>query len=407
MLPALDIIAAGLRRTTEAIATELAQPGSPTPDWNSTEWRLAKAVAAAHGVSPLLFRASDWKNSEWRAFLETQREHVEDRHRRIAACLKDIDTRAQSAGVPVMPLKGSALHALGIYVPGDRRMADIDLLVQEDDVQQTSALLCELGYVESFATWKHRVFKPATGKPFETLGEHRDTPINIELHTRIHERLPLTTVDITERIFPREPKPGLSPYPSIGALMSHLILHTAGNIADGGLRLIQLHDIARLIPHMTEADWSALWDGRAADGPWWALPPLRLVERYYKGTVPESLLARVERECPPLLRAKSSRQTLTQVSCSRLWVRALPGIEWSRSIGDALRVVRNRITPHQEETRQTRAAIAQTQLWVAGQGWVTSSQRCRRMLKILTRRAPRLDIMYVVRAAFAPSRAAT
>jgi Uncharacterised nucleotidyltransferase len=399
MLPALDIIAAGLRRTTEAIATELAQPGSTTPDWNSTEWRLAKAVAAAHGVSPLLFRSSDWRNSEWRTFLETQREHIESRHQRIEACLKDIGTRAQSAGVPVMPLKGSALHALGIYAPGDRRMADIDLLVQDDDAQKTSELLREIGYVESFATWKHRVFKPATGKPFDTLGEHRDTPISIELHTRIHERLPLTTVDITEGIFPRDARPGLNPYPSIGALMSHLILHTAGNIADGGLRLIQLHDIACLIPHMTEADWLTLWDGHAADGPWWALPPLRLVERYYKGTVPESLLARVERECPPLLRAKSSRQTLTQVSCSHLWVPTLPGIEWSRSVGDALRIVRNRIAPHRE-TRQMRAAIVQTQLWAGRQGWATSTQRFHRMMKILTVGLPRLDMMYVVRAAF-------
>ena len=405
MLPALKVIAAGLRRTTEAIATELAQPGSTTPDWNSTEWRLAKAVAAAHGVSPLLFRSSDWKNSEWRAFLETQREHVKVRYQRIAAFLRDIDTRAQSAGVPVMPPQGSALHALGIYAPGDRRMADIDLLVHEVDVQRTSELLGELGYVESFATWKHRVFKPAAGKPFETLGEHRDTPISIELHTRIHERLPLTTVDITERIFPRSPKPGLNPYPSIGALMNHLILHAAGDLAGGGLRLIQLHDIACLIPHMTEADWSTLWDGHAPDGPWWALPPLRLIERYYKGIVPESLLARVERECPPLLRAKSSRQTLTQVSCSHLWVRALPGIEWSRTIGDALRLARNRFAPLQE-ARQTREAIAQTQLWVAGQGWVTSFQRYRRMLKVLTRGAPRFDMMYVVRAAFDSSRAA-
>ena len=406
MLPALDVIADGLRRTTEAIATELARPGGTTPDWNPTEWRLAKAVAAAHGVSPLLLRSSDWKNSEWRAFLETQRAHVEGRYQRIAACLKDIDTRARLAGLPIMPLKGSALHALGIYAPGDRRMADIDLLVQEDDVQRTSELLLEIGYVESFATWKHRVFRPATGKPFETLGEHRDTPISIELHTRIHERLPLTTVDITERIIPGEPKPGLNPYPSIGALMNHLILHTAGNIADGGLRLIQLHDIARLIPHMSEADWNTLWDGHAPDGPWWALPPLRLVERYYKGTVPISLLARVERECPPLLRAKSSRQTLTQVSCSHLWVRALPGIEWSRTIGDALRLVRDRISPPQE-TRQSHAAIVQTQLWVAGQGWATSSQRFGHMLKILAGRALRLDTMYVVRAAFDSSRAAT
>lgn len=400
MLPPLRIVRHGLRRTTEALAAELAQPGGATPTWSELDWRLAAAVAVAHGVSPLLCRCCAWENPPWRRFLESQRKHVEQRHRRIAALLQRIDADARAAGLTMVPLKGSALHALGIYAPGERPMADIDLLVREDDAAAAIELLLELGYVESFAQWKHRVFKPATGRPYAGLGEHRDTPVNIELHTRIRERLPVSAVDITARVYPREPRPGLNGYPSNGALMSHLLLHAAGNMCGRSLRLLHLHDIALLAARMADDDWNVLWHGDAAEPPWWALPPLRLVARHYPRAIPAAVLARLERDCPPLLRAISRRQTLTRVSCSELWLHALPGIEWSRSVREAGRYLRNRVSPPQE-ARKERADMVRTQLWLQGQSWVTSPHR-RRILTWLTRPVPRMDTMYVVRAALEP-----
>ena len=402
MLPPLRIVRNGLRRATEALAAELAQPGSATPEWSELEWQLASAVAVAHGVSPLLGKVSTWRHPPWRQFLKSQREHVELRHRRIAALLQRIDTGARDAGLAVVPLKGSALHALGLYAAGERPMADIDLLVREDDAAAAIGLLLEFGYVASFVQWKHRVFKPATGQPFHGLGEHRDTPINIELHTRIQERLPVSAVDITARIHPPAPRPGLNPYPSIGALMSHLLLHAAGNICGRSLRLLQLHDIALLAARMATSDWDVLWDDDAAGSPWWALPPLQLVVRYYRDAIPGAVLARLERDCQPLLRAISRHQTLTRVSCSELWLHALDGIEWSRSVGDVGRSLRNRVRPSQEAIHE-RADMVRTQLWLQGQDWVTRSH-VQRILTWLTRPVPRMDMLYVVRAAWAESR---
>jgi hypothetical protein len=399
MLPPLRIVRHGLRRTTEALAAELARPGGATPAWNELEWRLATAVAVAHGVSPLLCGCCSWENLPWRRFLESQREHVELRHRRIDALLQRIDADARAAGLALVPLKGAALHALGIYAPGERPMADIDLLVREEDAAAAIQLLLRLGYVESFAQWKHRVFKPATGRPFAGLGEHRDTPVNIELHTRIRERLPVSAVDITARIQPRAPQPGLNPYPSNGALMSHLLLHAAGNMCGRSLRLLHLHDIALLAARMAAGDWAALWDGDA-EPPWWALPPLRLAARYYPEAIPAAVLARLERDCPLLLRTISRRQSLTQVSCSELWLHAFAGIEWSRSVHEAGRYLRNRVSPPQEALEE-RADMARTQLWLQGQDWVTAPHR-RRVLTWLTRPVPRMDILYVVRAALEP-----
>ena len=399
MLPPLKIVKTGLRRTTETLAAELAstRPGNTTPKWSDLEWRLASAVVAAHGIAPLLSRTSAWQNPTWRQFLVSQREHVEHRHQRIAALLQQIDIGARATGLPVVPLKGSALHALGFYAAGDRPMADIDLLVRESDVGTATALLLQLGYTESYVQWKHRVFKPSDEQPVAGLGEHRDTPINIELHTRIQERLPISTVDITDQIYPREPRPGLNPYPSNGALMSHLLLHAAGNICGRSLRLIHLNDISLLATRMLASDWSTLWDTHTAETPWWALPPLRLVARYYNHAVPEAVLAQIERVCPALLRAISRRQTVTRVSCSELWLHALAGIEWSRSPRDVLDYVSHRIRPSQEAI-QERADMIRTQVWLQGQSWVKLKHR-RRVLTWLTRPVPRMDTLYVVRAA--------
>ena len=396
-----------MRRTTEALATELAlaRPGGVEPAWNALEWRLAMAVAAAHGVSPLLCKLSTWQHPPWRDFLEQQREHVEHRHRRIAQLLSRIDIGARARAVPIVPLKGTALHALGLYAPGERPMADIDLLVREHDAAPTIALLLELGYVESFAQWKHRVFKPATGVPVAGLGEHRDTPVNIELHIRIQERLPVSAVDITGRIYPREPMPGLNDYPSSGALMSHLLLHASGNICGRSLRLMHLNDISLLATRMGASDWDVLWDVHATEPPWWALPPLRLVARYYRHAVPDAVLARLARDCPPLLRAISHRRTLTDVSCSGLFLHGLAGAEWCRSLREAGRYLGHRIRPSPEAVRE-RADMVRTQLWLQGQSWVTAGHG-RRVLTWLTRPVPRMDMLYAVRAALEPPASTT
>ncbi|MBU6476757.1 MAG: nucleotidyltransferase family protein [Xanthomonadaceae bacterium] len=394
MLPPLKTIEATLRRTTEALAAELASPGGAMPAWSDFDWRLASAAAAAHGVSPLLCKHSGWMHPPWRRFLECQHEHVAIRHRKIEMLLQQIDDLTRASGLAAVRLKGAALHALGAYAPGDRPMADIDLLIREDDLDRATRLLEGLGYVQCFDHWRHRVLKPATGSPPAVLGEHRDTPINIELHTHIRERLPVSTVDITDRIYPRAPRPGLNTYPSMGALMGHLLLHAAGNICAHSLRLMHLHDIALLAIGMPAAEWKFLWSEGTC---WWAWPPLSMVARYYPQAVPDGVLARLANSCRPWLRMISRRQTLTRVSCSEVWLHAFPGLEWARSPTEAMRFIANRIRPPAEKKRE-RADMLRTQLWLHDQDWVTAPQR-RRILTWLTRQAPRMDTMYVVRMA--------
>ena len=52
-LPRFGVIAAALRRTTEHLGHELANPGTSTPDWNSFEWEVARAVSSMQGITVL------------------------------------------------------------------------------------------------------------------------------------------------------------------------------------------------------------------------------------------------------------------------------------------------------------------------------------------------------------------
>ncbi|HEY0799428.1 MAG TPA: hypothetical protein VGD54_01190, partial [Steroidobacteraceae bacterium] len=99
-----------LRKITETLARALTAPTEPTPDWTDFEWLAARAVAAMHGVSPLLSRSLNWRApAAWTKFLQDQRMHTAHRYERINAMLQDINSRSTEAGIATLALKGSAL----------------------------------------------------------------------------------------------------------------------------------------------------------------------------------------------------------------------------------------------------------------------------------------------------------
>ena len=132
--PPPAVVQAALFKITETLAGELARPTDSTPDWSDFEWSIAKAVAAMHGVSPLLSTSLRWRGpAGWVNFLEEQRVHTANRHARIGELLRRLDQSTQEEGIAAMALKGAALHALGLYTAGERPMADLDLLVRPRD----------------------------------------------------------------------------------------------------------------------------------------------------------------------------------------------------------------------------------------------------------------------------------
>jgi Uncharacterised nucleotidyltransferase len=390
-----------LRKITEGLAKELACPTQAAPDWSEFEWIIARAVAAMHGVSPLLSRVLRWQGpAGWTGFLAEQRAHTAKRHVRIDDLLLRLDQRARAAGVAAVALKGVALHAFGVYHAGDRPMADVDLLVQPADAHRTAKMLESLGYAESCKTWKESVFTRVDEHEPAALGEHANNSVKIELHERICERLPLRITDVSEHVFPAQMQPGLNAYPSKAALMIHLLLHAAGSMAFQSLRLLHLHDLARLSSQMTEEDWDAvLRGGERGDPPWWAFPPLKLASRYFPFKIPAGVLTALADECPYLLERTSRHRTLCDVSFSHLWVDAFPGLEWSQSMREVLRYVASRVRPSANHIA-LRAHVAKSEAWAIGGRWSRLSQS-RRILQWVTSRPTRPATMHAVRAALA------
>jgi len=392
-----------LRKITEVLAKELACPTQVAPNWSELEWLVARAVAAMHGVSPLLSRALRWQGpAGWTGFLEEQRAHTAKRHVRIADLLLRLDQRAREANVAAVALKGVALHAFGVYQAGDRPMADVDLLVRPADALRTATMLESLGYAESFTTWKESVFARVDEQEPALLGEHSNNGVKIELHVRICERLPLRITDLSEHIFPPHPQPGLNAYPSKASLMIHLLLHAAGTMTSQSLRLLHLYDLARLSSQMTEVDWKKVLEaGGHGERPWWAFPPLNLMSRYFPSKIPVGVLAALADDCPYLLKRTARHRILCDVSYSHLWVDAFPGMEWSRSLREVLGYMASRVRPNAKHIA-FRAHTAKSEAWAKKGQWSRLSQGGR-ILQWITSRPTRPVTMHAVRAALAQS----
>jgi Uncharacterised nucleotidyltransferase len=400
-LPLHEPLQGTLRKITERLAGELANPTLVAPDWSPIEWQLARAVAVIHCVSPLLSGSLRWDGpAHWKDFLAGQKAHVAARHSRIQELLDQIDARARAEGIAIVGLKGAALHSMGFYRAGERPMADVDLLVRAHDAPRTGQLLQSLGFHESFANWRHGVFVPKVCNLHQGLGEHTDNYLKVELHARIAEKLPLRITDVTESVYPRTPHPGLNSYPSNAALMIHLLIHAARSMASRDLRLLHLRDIASVSSRMTGADWDELVEqGDNINRPWWALPPLQLTARYYPQAVPTDVLAALATHCAWTLRRIARNCRLSDVSLSYPWIEAFPGIAWSQSIAEVVEYIGGRIWPDTESLRQRNLRV-ETDFVASQTQWCGLSQR-QRLLRWMTSRPLRVETLHAVRMAVA------
>jgi hypothetical protein len=393
-----------LRKITETLAAEVASSSQAAPPWSLLEWRLARAVAAMHGVSPLLASTLQWQGApeEWTAFLVRQRTHTAERFSRIRELLSTIDDRARADDIRALALKGAELHALGLYAPGTRPMADVDLLVREQDHDRTVRLLESLGYVRAQSTPRHLMFQPRQHRQPAELGEHSKNDIKIELHTQIREHLPIDPVDITGTIFPAHACGGLNSYPSQAALMTHLLLHAAGMMVTQSLRLLHLNDIRLLTARMADHDWDEFLGAPGLDErpPWWAFPPLHQAARYFS-CIPARVLNATEASCPRSLARVCKAQQLSDVSLSYLRIDAFPGMQWATSLDARVRYAIRRIKPSRE-VLEWRSAALDSEPRNARSDWARSSQ-LRRILRWLTSTPARMDAMAVVEAALEQS----
>jgi hypothetical protein len=403
-LPPFAVIAAALRATTERLTREVASPLESAPPWNAFEWSVARAVSALHGISGLLATRLRWQGPpDWAAFLRDQREQSLACHERIGQVLAQVDRVLADAGVACVALKGSAVREHRVHHAGERPMGDIDLLARPADVARMIHALGALGYVQAFVDHRHITLMPAQARTPDTYGEHVGNPLRIEIHERVTEELPADSIDITDELWPREPKPGINPYASFTALTRHVMLHTAGNMRAHAMRFLQIYEIAQLARRLGPADWAELLGDDARARAWWIYPALTLAERYVPDSIPDAQLQAFAAACPRGLRERFERHSVYDVSWSNLRIHALPGIEWSRTWSEALRFARSRALPSRAALRELHDGLEALPHLTQGR-WYRATH-AERIARWLFSRPARVQTLCSVRAALAEASA--
>lgn len=392
-LPPFATIQAALVAVTDRFVRELGAPEEAAPDWNDFEWGIARSVCVMHGLAGVLAGRLRWRGPDsWVRFLGEQQRHMRLREARAREILARLDDATRARGIAMVPLKGSALLALGVHGDGVRPMSDIDLLVAPEKAAALAETLQSVGYRLCYATQRHTVFVPVDQIPPDTFGEHVDIPFRIEVHPAITENLPISLVDITVRMWPRDAHPGTNTYASNAALFCHLLLHAAGGMRTNSLRFMQLIDLARLAPRLTREEWSGLTAG--GEHAWWMYPVLRMVARFFPDAIPADALAATRSACPALLRY--ARHDLAEVSWTNLSIPALPGYEWSRTPLELLRYARSRLLPKRQALAEIADALT-NQPALHRVPWYNQSH-VTRILRWVTSRPPRVQTLATVLA---------
>ncbi len=238
----------------------------------------------------------------WTQFLDRQRAHTAERQSRTADLLQSIGRRAGELDVAAVALKGSALHAMGIYACGDRPMADIDLLVRPADEQRMVEVFEELGFREQKKSWKERCFVPPSRGVRRSWGRMAQTISNSSSMWKICERLPWRITDVSELIFPLFPKAGIEQLSLKGGIDDSSPAACGGS---DGVSVAAASASSRYRSTVVvddRDDWNEfLESGTDIRRSWWAFPPLNLCSRYYSRAIPEPVLSSMAEICPSLL----------------------------------------------------------------------------------------------------------
>ena len=269
-----------------------AEAGSTDPE----EWAVLDRLARRHGVLPALYRATrvegggaipealstDWKRSR-------QEESV--RGMLAKRQLSEIAARFATAGIPWIPLKGGAALLWVYECVADRKVRDLDLLVEEHRLDEAAAIMSELGY--------HRAESCFTSAEAEQLNAlatghlcpySRPGALPVEIHWHVLKdgaQARLSNRDIWRDAVTEQ----VNGAPVRRLSWPHFLLHTAFHY---GRHLHQDHAALKglvdlllvLRQHGEQVDWAEFWDTASR----WevvdeAAPVMRTLEHYWGADV--------------------------------------------------------------------------------------------------------------------------
>lgn len=297
----------------------LGQSPPANPHWSAGDWQAALHASRVHGISILLHETlggEAWLPVEVRRWLAQQSGFNARRIQRMQAELAQVLALFAAYSLPVIPLKGSILTGRFYATPGQRPMADLDLLVRADDFERAAALLAHLDYRRLVTHWKHTEFcRPLNRQVVSPQFEHPDNPRKLELHGHCRETFGGPTIDLTPLMWHNAGpgtllgQPALLPSPDM--LWLHLLVHATYHIWQGRGRLIQLIDLLRLAPHLVDP----LPLLNAIDARY-TFPALALLHRYFPNSVQPLWFEQQRKRVPA--RFQQWVNTLNLVNMSRL-----------------------------------------------------------------------------------------
>lgn len=298
-------------KVTEALAWGLAaamgakgQPGSIDPGgpWSKDEWRNAEVAATIHGIAPLLWRHR-WgvdrdAPASWGPFIETQADENRRRIERIGSVRNALTQAATSRDCRLLILKGCDIGGWLYDDPSLRPMADIDVLIEPWALAGFDAVARLAGLLPVATTSRHRTYALDGRVESPYFGEHVDNPIKLDVHTVVGGLTDGFADAFTRRAWSkatrRQDGSGEWLGLDLSGLATHLLVHTSENAANRTARFVQLTDLHLLARH--GLDWDEV-DSILREGAlgWRVFPALSLVEQYFPGTAPSTLVERARR----------------------------------------------------------------------------------------------------------------
>jgi len=238
-----------------------------TRHWTYEVWQEARLKTQIHGIAPLLYciysdnGVLNFLDKSFTDYLSGQYHLNRSRIQRIQKVLHSILMESDVCGVTVMPLKGSLLINEYYINPAMRPMADIDILISEDDEARMGKIMASIGYHLELDIPRHKIYLSNTHIS-SMIGEHPDNPLAIEVHTKICCSIGFDLYDITKHIWGNA-EPGflgfkLAMKPTRSMLLMHLFIHAVHHQYNGSLRAIQLYDIFRIAGVIDITDWTMI-----------------------------------------------------------------------------------------------------------------------------------------------------
>jgi hypothetical protein len=283
-------------RTAQQILSDIADP--------QLSWEKLFDAARRLGVGALLYVRLGELGLRDKIPVDVVRRSKEEcflsqaRNMKVYAGLKTVLTALTLEGLSVVVLKGAALAELVYRHIGLRTMADVDLLVEKEDLDKAGAIIERLGFLPN---------EDYRNKQWYREHHHHTVPyvssdgwMTIEIHWHILERTALIDMPI-DQLWARAQSVRIASVPCLALSVEHMLLHVALHLSSPNRFLGQLrglYDVAELLRRFGhELNWAELLRMAAlADAHKYLYVVLFLVRDALGSAVPVEVLRQLRRE---------------------------------------------------------------------------------------------------------------